>query len=178
MHDAMDDLFAPGGEIWNFCAVMSVIFGLIWGSFFNVCIYRIPAGKSVVLPGSHCGNCGTFIRWYDNIPLVSYLLLRGNCRDCGMHFSARYFFVELLTGVLFLGIFLKFGVTWTLPFHLIFASLLFIGIFTDIDHFILPDRFTLGGAAYALVVALILGRHAIIADEMKLTEDILSLIHI
>jgi len=168
------DPFAPGGEIWNFGAVMSFIFGLIWGSFFNVCIYRIPAGKSVVTPGSHCGNCGTFIRWYDNIPLLSYLLLRGNCRSCGMHFSARYFFVELITGFLFLAVYVKFGPVIALPFHLIFVSMLFIGIFTDIDHFILPDRFTLGGAAFALVTALILGKYAVIADEYLITRKLYS----
>ena len=90
-------------------AVVSFVFGCIFGSFFNVCIYRIPARKSIIRPGSHCYSCGSPIRWYDNIPIVSYLLLRGNCRDCGTHFSPRYLGVELLTGLIFLAIYLKSG---------------------------------------------------------------------
>jgi len=78
------------------------LFGINIGSFLNVCIYRMGREQSIVRPPSHCTACNKPIRWYDNIPLLSYLLLRGACRDCGAKFSFRYFFVELLTGVIFL----------------------------------------------------------------------------
>jgi leader peptidase (prepilin peptidase)/N-methyltransferase len=95
-------------QAWSHTApagAFAVVLGLLWGSFANVCIYRWPAGKSVVKPGSHCGSCGTPIAWYDNVPVLSYLWLRGQCRACQAHFSARYMLVELVTGVLF-------GVAW------------------------------------------------------------------
>jgi leader peptidase (prepilin peptidase)/N-methyltransferase len=81
------------------------VLGLIVGSFLNVCIARMPLEKSLIWPGSRCGNCLQPVRWYDNLPLVSYLVLRGRCRTCGAHFSAQYFFVELVTGLGFLGLF-------------------------------------------------------------------------
>ncbi len=152
-------------------AVMVFIWGLVWGSFFNVCIYRIPVGKSVVTPGSHCYSCGSPVRWYDNIPLLSYLLLRGNCRFCGTHFSPRYFFVELLTGLLFLAVFVSFGFQWETPFHMVFVSFLIIGTFTDIDHFIIPDRITLGGMVFAIVATGLLGPHSLIAREFVLSWE-------
>ena len=97
--------------------VKAFVFGTIVGSFLNVCIYRIPARKSVVYPGSHCYSCGSPVQWYDNVPLLSYVLLRGNCRHCGTHFSPRYFFVELLTGLLFLAVFISFGFRWETGHH-------------------------------------------------------------
>lgn len=157
--------------MWYYWAAMALAFGLLFGSFFNVVIYRVPVKKSIVVPGSHCYSCGTFLKWYDNIPLLSYVLLRGNCRTCGSHFSPRYFFVELLTGLLFLAIYWQFGPSWPLFFHLVFASLLLIGIFTDIDHFILPDSVTVGGFFFAVGAALILGRRGIIAEEYALARD-------
>jgi len=153
---------------------MVFIWGLIWGSFFNVCIYRIPIGKSVVTPPSHCYSCGSPVRWYDNIPVISYLILRGNCRSCGTHFSPRYLFVELLTGLLFLAAFLAFGVQWQTPFHLIFISLLIVGTFTDIDHFIIPDRITLGGTLFAIIATGILGPYSFIAGELKLSWELVK----
>ncbi len=89
---------------WLVAAVVFVL-GAIVGSFLNVCIYRLPAGQSIFWPGSRCGSCGQPIRWYDNIPLVSYWVLRGRCRQCGQAFSMRYFWVELLTAVLFVACF-------------------------------------------------------------------------
>jgi len=86
------------------CA-FAIVLGLLWGSFANVCIYRLPKEQSVVSPGSHCFACNAPVRWYDNLPVLSYLLLRGKCRACGARFSARYLLVELLTGALF-------GVAW------------------------------------------------------------------
>lgn len=152
--------------------ILTFLMGLICGSFFNVCIYRIPARKSIVAPGSHCYSCGTFLKWYDNIPLLSYLLLQGNCRYCGSHFSPRYFGVELLTGVLFLFVYWMVGPEWVVLFSLIFTGLLIVGTFTDIDHYIIPDGITIGGLVFALVAALILGRLSIVASEYILARDI------
>jgi leader peptidase (prepilin peptidase)/N-methyltransferase len=95
-------------EAWSGTAsagAFAVLLGLLWGSFANVCIYRWPAGKSVVKPGSHCSSCSTPIAWYDNVPILSYLWLRGKCRACKAEFSPRYLLVEAVTGALF-------GVAW------------------------------------------------------------------
>ena len=133
--------------------VFAVVLGLLWGSFANVCIYRWPDGRSVVRPGSHCSACKTPIRWYDNMPVLSYLWLRGRCRACKAEFSPRYLLVEALTGALF-------GVAWwftfgTGGFLLSFesAALLFVIdaafvwtmvviTFIDIDHKLILDRIT------------------------------------
>ncbi len=123
--------------------LLAFVFGTIVGSFLNVCIYRIPEGKSVIFPGSRCA-CGARIAWYDNIPVFSWILLRGRARCCGRRFSIRYPLVEFLTGVLFL-------LAWIghpLPVALclwVFFSLLIPAVFIDLDHFIIPDRFSVGG---------------------------------
>ena len=81
--------------------ILAIILGLLWGSFANVCIYRWPQGRSVVTPGSHCSSCKAPVRWYDNVPILSYLWLRGRCRDCKTEFSSRYLVVEAVTAMLF-----------------------------------------------------------------------------
>ena len=88
-------------------AIGMFLFGLVFGSFLNVCIYRLPQGLSIVLPGSACPSCNQPVRPYDNIPVLSWVLLRGRCRDCKARISPRYMIVELLTGVLFLACFAK-----------------------------------------------------------------------
>src|SRR6516162_9946521 len=88
-----------------FWLITLFLLGACVGSFLNVCIYRMPLEKSVLWPGSRCGHCLQAIRWYDNLPLVSYLVLRGRCRECGVKFSMRYFWVEVLTGLCLAGIF-------------------------------------------------------------------------
>lgn len=133
-----------------------LVLGLLFGSFFNVCIYRIPAGQALSFPGSHCYSCGTPIRWYDNLPVLSYLLLRGRCRVCRAPFSPRYALIELLTGVLFCTVFLRYGLCWPLLGYLALTGLLLIATFTDVDHWIIPDRITWGGAAGGVVLALVL----------------------
>lgn len=153
-------------------AIFVFLWGLIWGSFLNVCIYRIPAGKSVVKPGSHCYTCGSPVTWYDNIPIFSYMALRGNCRLCGTHFSPRYLMVELLTGLLFLAAFAVFGIQWQTPFHMVFLSLLIVGTFTDVDHFIIPDSITLGGMVFAITATGVLGNHSFIASEFALAWEL------
>ncbi|HSO62619.1 MAG TPA: prepilin peptidase [Desulfobacterales bacterium] len=121
------------------------VFGLCIGSFLNVCIYRLPLSKSIVHPRSACPDCGHPIRAYDNIPVASYLMLRGRCRDCGVRIPARYPLVELLSGAFAAMAVLKFGAGWQgLLMYGVIAALLVI-TFIDIDHRIIPDLITLPG---------------------------------
>jgi leader peptidase (prepilin peptidase)/N-methyltransferase len=133
-------------------AVLSFVFGLIIGSFLNVCIYRIPRHKSIVLPASFCPNCSTPIKPYDNIPILSYIILRGRCRVCKTKISWRYPLVELLTGVLFLLLFLKYGLSLDLLKYLIFTSLLIISTFTDFSHRIIPNVISVPGIIVGLIL--------------------------
>ena len=119
--------------------------GLCIGSFLNVCIWRIPRDESIVFPGSHCPACGHALAPWDNIPLLSWLILNGRCRHCRGPISPRYFFVELLTGALFTALWLVHGVSALTPVYLLFAAALVMATFIDLDHLILPDRVTLGG---------------------------------
>ncbi len=122
-----------------------LIFGLIVGSFLNVCIVRLPRGRSIVNPPSHCPRCRERIRFYDNIPLISYLLLRGKCRSCGEPISFRYPLVELLNGLLYVWIVREFwfgGETFLL---MAFCSSLIVITFIDFDFQIIPDTITLPG---------------------------------
>jgi leader peptidase (prepilin peptidase)/N-methyltransferase len=128
---------------YEFWLVTSFFLGLIFGSFFNVCILRIPNHKSIVMPPSHCPNCNYELKWYDNIPILSYIILRGKCRNCKSAISPRYAIIEFLTGVLFAFTFYRFGFNVYTIFALIFISFMIIMSFIDLDHFILPDRFTL-----------------------------------
>jgi len=124
---------------------MATLFGLAIGSFLNVCIARVPHGESVVSPRSKCPGCGTSIRWYQNIPLVSYLFLRGKCAGCGMAISLRYPLVELLTGSLFALILWTFAFSWATPIYWTFVSFLVVVSFIDFDHQIIPNRLSLPG---------------------------------
>jgi leader peptidase (prepilin peptidase)/N-methyltransferase len=129
------------------------LFGLVFGSFLNVCIRRLPRHESVVTPGSHCPACGTPILARDNIPVLGYLLLRGRCRSCGARISPEYPLVELLTGALFLGCYWQFGATlagvkWTL-----FCAILLVLTFTDFHDRILPNRVNYFGLAAGLALS-------------------------
>jgi leader peptidase (prepilin peptidase)/N-methyltransferase len=149
--------------IYSFCL------GACIGSFLNVCIFRIPDDRSIVRPRSHCPNCKTPIAWYDNIPLLSYLLLAAKCRHCKTHISARYPLVEFLTATLFLLVWLKFTVNlerpvlglapiwslWLIPIYWLIIGGLVAGTFIDIDHMILPDGITIGGAILGIVLSAI-----------------------
>src|SRR5690606_38420337 len=115
---------------------------------------------------------GSPVAWHGNIPILSYLMLRGNCRFCGTHYSARYLAVELLTGLLFLATFLSFGFQPATPFHMIFVAFLIIGTFTDIDHFIIPDRITIGGFVFAAITTGLLANHSFIAHQYVLTKEL------
>lgn len=129
------------------------LFGALLGSFGNVVIYRLPLGKSVVSPRSHCQNCGKMVPWYHNIPIVSWIVLRGRCYSCGTPFSIRYPLVELLTASLFWLLFHQFHLQWLTLEYGIFVFGLVVVCFIDIDHFILPDVFTLGGTVIGLIGA-------------------------
>ena len=131
----------PGVTV--FVAVCSALIGLMVGSFLNVVIHRVPAGESVVKPRSRCPGCGTQLAERDNIPVISWLLLRGRCRTCGMRISARYPLVELLTGVTFGVVGAKFGADWALPAFLLFAASLIALSAIDLEHFRLPNKILL-----------------------------------
>jgi leader peptidase (prepilin peptidase)/N-methyltransferase len=137
-----------------FFPLVAFIFGACIGSFLNVCIYRIPANQSVVTPGSHCA-CGAPIKWYDNIPILSWFLLRGRARCCGRRFSFRYSFVELLTAGLFTVCWLSFPPAKAVCGMLLCAALI-AATFIDLDHMVIPDAFTiwLGVAGVVLSCAL------------------------
>jgi leader peptidase (prepilin peptidase)/N-methyltransferase len=138
---------------FGFWRVVWFVFGTVVGSFLNVCIHRLPLGQSIVHPPSHCPHCQYSIPWYLNIPLVTWIYLRGKCRNCGAAISARYFIVELLTGVLFLGCWVGSG-EQSAVLALIYAGFLaglVAASFIDFEHLIVPDEITLGGMAAGFV---------------------------
>ena len=118
--------------------VAAALYGTAIGSFLNVVIYRVPAGKSIVRPPSACPSCGQSIGARDNIPVVSWVLLRGKCRHCANPIAIRYPLVELLTGAVWVGVALRFGWSWTLPAELVFVTGLIALAFIDFDHLKLP----------------------------------------
>lgn len=129
------------------------VFGLVVGSFLNVCIVRLPHGRSIATPPSHCPRCKAGIQFYDNIPVLSFLLLRGKCRNCGEPISWRYPIVELMNGLLYLWIALEFWLTGEALIMMLLASSLIVITFIDFDHQIIPDVITLPGMLAGLVVA-------------------------
>lgn len=153
-------------QVWGYAFAMAL--GALWGSFANVCIYRLPQGLSVVSPGSRCGECKAPVRWYDNVPILAYLWLRGRCRACGVRFSPRYALVEALTAVLF-------GVAWWAaveaqalfePFELrllrfaiygAFVLLMVVITFIDLDHQLILDKVSLPAILVFYVAGLALG---------------------
>ena len=148
----LEELAAINQQFPWFFLGLAFILGAAVGSFLNVCIYRIPEGRSIVRPGSRCA-CGRAIAWFDNIPIFSWLILRGRSRCCGRSFSVRYPLVELLTALLFLACW------WQLPpatalIGMVFASLLICATFIDLDHMIIPDRFTIGAAVIGVILSL------------------------
>lgn len=144
------------GEIGVDPVIASGVFvlGLVFGSFLNVCIYRMPRGRSVVRPGSACPHCQQPIRFYDNIPVVSWLLLGGKCRHCKAKISSRYLFVEMLTAGLFLACYARFGESLSMLKCAVLGFLLLGLIFTDAETHLLPDKLTLPGLALGLIISL------------------------
>lgn len=141
-------------EFWPvYVGVIVFIYGATIGSFLNVCIWRIPREESVVRPRSHCPGCGHPIAWYDNLPLISWLVLGAQCRHCRTRISIRYPLVELVTALLFLAVWLKYGLDGRTPVYGLVVAGLVLGTFVDIDHLILPDRVTLGGIIAGLLLS-------------------------
>jgi leader peptidase (prepilin peptidase)/N-methyltransferase len=134
-------------------AVIGVL-GLLVGSFLNVVIYRLPRGESLVTPASRCPSCGTPVKPYDNIPVVSWLFLRGRCRSCGAAISARYPLVEALTGAVFVGVALTRGVEDDLALWLPFAAMLIAVAGIDLDHRIIPNKILLPAAVWGLAATI------------------------
>lgn len=129
-------------------------FGLCWGSFLNVVIHRLPKGEDLVFTRSHCPQCKKLIRWYQNVPVLSWIFLRAKCAECKSPISARYPAVELLTGLLFLAAAYKDPNMAAWPVHFYFLASLIAASFIDIDHWILPDKITLPGIVVGLLCSI------------------------
>lgn len=133
--------------------VLAAVLGLCMGSFLNVVIHRLPRGESIVSPRSHCPKCDAFIRWYDNIPLLSFLVLGGKCRDCKEKISFRYFFTEfLMLGISLAAYFYYDDVIRYLVYFLLFMMPMVAVIFIDLEHRIIPNVITFPGIAVGLIV--------------------------
>ncbi len=163
---------------FHFWSCVFFVLGTIVGSFLNVCIHRMPLGQSIVSPPSHCPHCKYSIPWYLNIPLVTWLYLGAKCRKCGAPIAARYFLVELLTGVLFLGAWLKFGhvsVLLALTYAVLLAGMV-AATFIDFEHFIIPDEITFGGMAVGFIASFVLpGLHGTNSVPASLKASLLGL---
>jgi leader peptidase (prepilin peptidase)/N-methyltransferase len=136
----------------NVIYVCVFILGTLIGSFLNVCIYRIPRKMSLLYPSSRCTSCGNPIKFYDNIPIVSYLILQGKCRHCRAHYSARYLFIEAFNGVLYVLVVMRYGVEWSALFYCVFVSVMIVIFFIDLDLQIIPDIITLPGILLGLIL--------------------------
>lgn len=130
------------------------LFGLVIGSFLNVCIHRLPRGQSIVRPRSRCPGCGHELSWYENVPVISYLALRGRCRQCHARISVRYPLVELATAALFVGTYELVGIGPLLIPRLVFGSALIVLMLVDLEHRILPNAITLPGVIVGLLFSL------------------------
>ena len=139
--------------------IYALLFGLLIGSFLNVCIWRLPRHESLWSPGSHCPSCNQSVRFYDNIPVISYLILAGHCRTCRKTISWRYPLVELINAVGYVMLVWRYGWEWpTLIYATLFSALIVI-TFIDLDHQIIPDRITLPGMVIGLIAAYFLLPH-------------------
>jgi len=132
---------------------VSLLLGLVLGSFLNVVIYRLPRSESLVRPGSRCPKCSTPIRWHDNIPVISWLLLRGRCRACDVRIPIRYPLVEAITGIAFTLAYWRFGLSWALLIAWAFIVAMVAVAFIDYDHMIIPNKIVLPGAVIGLMAS-------------------------
>src|SRR6266542_4244191 len=155
----MSRIFDPA--VWavvpfHFWSLAFFVLGCVVGSFLNVCIHRMPLGLSVVSPPSHCPHCKYSIPWYLNMPLVTWLALRGKCRNCNAPIAVRYFLVELLTGLMFLGCWLSYGHSspWLALTYAFVVAGMIAATFIDFEHYIIPDEITIGGVVLGLVFSL------------------------
>lgn len=154
---------------FSFYAVFAFIFGLAIGSFLNVVIHRVPLGQSVVRPGSHCPSCHAPIRAFDNIPLLSFALLRGRCRQCRARIAPVYPLVELLTALMFVALIFKTGPAWEVLLEFVFASVMIALIFIDARHHLLPNVVTYPAFIFALAAA---AARAAWGEQTSFTIDI------
>lgn len=166
-------------EVWasvpfHFWTAWVFVFGCITGSFLNVCIYRLPRDESIVWPPSHCPHCKYSIPWYLNIPLATWLFLKGKCANCGAPISPRYFIVELMTGLLFAACWIKYGAL-SAPLALVycvFTGGLIIATFVDLEHTIIPDSITIGGVVAGFVFSfLVPSLHSSFPGMQRLTDS-------
>ena len=149
--------------------ITAFIFGICIGSFLNVCIFRLPAGKSIVHPPSSCPACGTAIRFYDNIPVLSYFILRGRCRHCHTSIAFRYALVELFGGLMAMCVFVKFGPGIEGIVYYGFIAALLVVTFIDIDHRIIPDVISLPGVVLGFAASFIM-------PSLNWTDSLLGLL--
>jgi leader peptidase (prepilin peptidase) / N-methyltransferase len=165
-------------EVWarvpfHFWSFVFFGFGSIVGSFLNVCIYRMPLDLSVVSPPSHCPHCKYSIPWYLNVPLLTWTMLQGKCRSCGAPISPRYFGVELLTGLAFLGCWLSFGhqSAWLALVYGLLLSGMIVATFIDFAHFIIPDEITIGGTVAGFICSMLFpllqGEQSVLSAMLK-----------
>jgi leader peptidase (prepilin peptidase) / N-methyltransferase len=175
-------MFNP--EIWaqvpfHFWSLGFFWFGAMTGSFLNVCIYRMPRGESIAFPPSHCPHCNYAIPWYLNVPLVTWVYLRGKCRNCSAPISVRYFCVELLTALTFLVCWLTFGhqsVGVAIVYCIILAGFI-TATFIDFEHFIIPDEITIGGmAAGFLISAIVPALHGVRTAAASMQQSVLGML--
>jgi leader peptidase (prepilin peptidase) / N-methyltransferase len=153
------------------------IFGALAGSFLNVCILRIPSGDSIVSPPSHCPKCKAAIAFYDNVPLLSYLILRGQCRSCSVRISPRYFVVELLTALLALALYDRFGFGFSFFVSFVFVGALIVISFIDLDVRIVPDVISLPGILVGLALS-VAGYFLISGESTVVPSPVSSLLGI
>jgi leader peptidase (prepilin peptidase) / N-methyltransferase len=133
------------------------VFGAVIGSFLNVCIYRLPIDKSIVWPASACPSCGRELAWYENVPIISWLFLRGRCRTCGERISIRYPIIELLTAVMCAGAFWYYGPTLLFVSRFVFGCALIVLFAIDLEHHLLPNVITLPGIVVGFAFSLVTG---------------------
>ena len=148
--------------------LFSFILGTVVGSFLNVCIYRLPREESLAFPSSHCTSCGKAIRFYNNIPILSYLILRGRCADCGTPIPLRYPAVELISGIVLAGLYYKFGLSLETLFYALLTYSLIVITFIDLKHMIIPNVITVPGAVAGLLY------NALITDWAR-SRDLLGM---
>ncbi len=144
-------------------------FGACIGSFLNVCIWRLPESKSIVTPASKCPRCNTPIRFYDNIPIISYIFLKGKCRTCREPISIRYPLVEFLTGLVAMATTIKFGISVESLIYFIFIAALIVTTFIDIDHQIIPDSISLPGIPIGVLSCLAI-------DSLQFKDSLLGVL--
>ncbi|MDD4182223.1 MAG: prepilin peptidase [Candidatus Omnitrophica bacterium] len=156
--------------------IIVFILGSCIGSFLNVCIYRLPKDMSIVGPRSFCPHCKGPIRWYDNIPILSYFILRGKCRACSAKISLRYPFVELLTAIIFLVLYSHFGPSWNLAKYIFFFCFLIVVSFIDIDYHAIPAYLCFLAIAVGLIFDIRATIHCLNAGAMHLDLKLLPIL--